>query len=344
MTGLAIIPWERVTIAPMMDITDRRFRYFMRLINPRVRLYTEMIVAHAIVKGNRDKMLKYDLSEHPVVLQLGGDDARLMTEAAAIGEQYGYDAIDINCGCPSDRVESGNFGVCLMRQPAQVAEIVRSIARAVKIPVSVKCRIGITGEESQVGLRNFAKTVFAAGAAWLTIHARTATLTGGVTGRDVPGGDKDVRTAGLSPKDNRTIPPLRYDWAYAVKEEFPHQVIEINGGIKTREDITGHLERVDRVMLGRLAHENPWFFAANPSASLIERLETLALMAEYAAEHEPANMSAARFFANMLNIFHGLPGARAARRFLCEDGRTLSPAAAIAALRKVEITHFEMHP
>ncbi len=199
------LPWERVTIAPMMDITDRRFRYFMRLINPRVRLFTEMIVAHAIVRGNRDKLLKYDTSEHPVVLQLGGDDARLMSEAATIGEQYGYDAIDINCGCPSDRVESGNFGVCLMRQPEQVAEIVRAIARAVKIPVSVKCRIGITGEESEVGLINFAKSVFNAGAAWLTIHARTATLNG------------------LSPKENRNVPPLRYDWAYAVKEEFPDQ-------------------------------------------------------------------------------------------------------------------------
>ena len=237
-----------------MDITDRRFRYFMRLINPHVRLYTEMIVCHAIVRGDRQKLLKFDASEHPVTLQLGGSDVALMAEAAKIGEDFGYDAIDVNCGCPSDRVGSGNFGACLMRQPELVAEVVAAIVRAVKIPVSVKCRIGITGEESQEKLFAFAEGIFAAGATLLTVHARTATL------------------EGLSPKENRTIPPLRYDWAFAIKKRFPGHTIEINGGIKTRAEVTAHLEKVDRVMLGRLAHEDPWFFSESPSASLAERL------------------------------------------------------------------------
>lgn len=236
------IPWDRISIAPMMDITDRRFRYFMRLINPHVRLYTEMIVCHAIVRGDRQKLLRFDASEHPVTLQLGGSDVALMAEAAKIGEEFGYDGIDVNCGCPSDRVGSGNFGACLMRQPEIVAEIVAAIAGAVKIPVSVKCRIGITGEESQEKLFAFAEGVFSAGASLLTVHARTATL------------------EGLSPKENRTIPPLHYDWAYAVKERFPLRTIEINGGIKTHAEVAMHLEKMDRVMLGRIAHEDPWFF------------------------------------------------------------------------------------
>ncbi len=327
----------------MMDITDRRFRYFMRLINPRVRLYTEMIVCHAIVRGDRQKLLRFDASEHPVTLQLGGSDAALMAEAAKIGEEFGYDAVDVNCGCPSDRVGSGNFGACLMRQPELVADIVSAICMAVKIPVSVKCRIGITGEESQEGLFSFARGIFKAGASLLTVHARTATLEGIVlrsdgpaAGRAVPGGHTEVRTAGLSPKENRTIPPLRYDWAYAVKNRFPGRTIEINGGIKTGAEIAAHLERVDRVMLGRIAHEDPWFFSPHPSASLAERLGVLQRMAEYASRHESEDITAARFFNNMLNIFHALPGARLMRRFLSEDGRALSPAAAVAKITAMQ--------
>lgn len=298
----------------MMDITDRRFRYFMRLINPRVRLYTEMVVCHAVVRGDRRKLLGFDASEHPVTLQLGGSDAALMAEAAKVGEEFGYDAIDVNCGCPSDRVGNGNFGACLMRQPELVSEIVAAITHAVKIPVSVKCRIGITGEESPEKLYAFAKGVFDAGANLLTIHARTATL------------------EGLSPKENRSIPPLRYDWAYAVKGRFPGRTIEINGGIKTHAEVAAHLEKMDRVMLGRIAHEDPWFFSENPSASLADRLAVLEQMADYAGRHESAEMTAARFFNNMLNIFHALPGAKALRRFLSEDGRALSPAAAVAKI------------
>jgi len=308
----------------------------MRLINPRVRLYTEMIVCHAIVRGDRQKLLKFDASEHPVTLQLGGSDAGLMAEAARIGEEFGYDGIDVNCGCPSDRVGNGNFGACLMRQPELVAEIVAAITRAVKIPVSVKCRIGITGEESQEKLYAFAEGVFAAGASLLTVHARTATLEGIVTRGDGAGGYTEVRTAGLSPKENRSIPPLRYDWAYAVKERFPEHTIEINGGIKTHAEVAMHLEKMDRVMLGRIAHEDPWFFSTNPSGLLAERLTILERMAEYAERHESKDMTAARFFNNMLNIFHALPGSKALRRFLSEDGRALSPAAAVAKIAAMD--------
>lgn len=308
------IPWQRVSIAPMMDITDRRFRYFIRLINPQVKLYTEMIVAHAIVRGDRQKLLAFDHSEHPVVLQLGGDDPDVVSEAAAIGEAFGYDGIDLNCGCPSDRVESGNFGVCLMRTPQQVADIVAAMRRRIRIPVSVKCRIGINGEESEAGLTSFAAAVFAAGAASLTVHARTAVL------------------GGLSPKQNREVPPLDYEMVYRLKRQFPDREMEINGGIKTREAIRSHLLNIDRVMIGRLAHEDPWFFSENPAAGISARFAVMAKMAEYASTHESSDMTAARFFANMLNIFHALPGARFARRFLCEQGRSLSPAAAIAQL------------
>jgi len=313
-----LIPWERVSVAPMMDITDRRFRYFMRLINSRVRLYTEMIVGHAIVRGDRNRLLKFDAAEHPVVLQLGGDDPKIIGAAAKIGEDFGYDGIDLNCGCPSDRVESGNFGVCLMREQPRVASIVDHMRAVCKIPVSVKCRVGITGEESEEGLIRFAETVFAAGASSLTVHARTATL------------------GGFSPKQNREIPPLDYDLVYRLKRRFPGRSIEINGGIKTLTAIRDHLKHVDRVMLGRLAHDDPFFFA-DGDTSVHARLQVLEQMAGYASRHESGEVSAAKFFHNMLNIFHGIPGARRARRYLSEEGRHLSPRSAIAGVRAIAL-------
>jgi len=312
----ALIPWEKISIAPMMDITDRRFRYFMRLINPHVKLYTEMIVAQAVTRGNRNEILRYDSAEHPVVLQLGGSDPQEMAAAAQIGEDFGYDGIDVNCGCPSDRVGNGNFGACLMRDDERVAGIVAAIVAAVKVPVSVKCRLGITGEESEEKLLSFARKIFAAGASHLTVHARTATL------------------GGLSPKENRSIPPLRYDWVYRLKSHLPQHEIEINGGIRSREDILGHLDQVDGVMLGRLAHEDPFFFYAGSAADTVGvRFGILDQMAAYAEQNEQPDVSAARFFANMLNLFHGLPGSRRIRRFLSEDGRAVSPGQAVRQLK-----------
>lgn len=316
MLPLTAEEWQRVSIAPMMEITDRRFRYFIRLLNPHVRLYTEMVVAHAIVKGDRNRLLAFDAKEHPVVLQLGGDDPLLLAEAASIAADFGYDAIDINCGCPSERVESGNFGVTLMRKNELVRQIIEKISQKVELPVSIKCRIGITGEESEEKLEKFAQDIFSAGAASLTVHARTATL------------------GGLSPKENRSIPPLRYDWVYRLKEKFPEKTIELNGGVRDTPAIREHLSRVDRVMLGRLAQENPCFFAIENLDSMGERLAILSQMAEYAAQWEKSPITAARFFTNMLNVFHGLPGSRAARRFLSEEGRTLSPASAVEKLKE----------
>ncbi|GAB4431138.1 MAG: tRNA dihydrouridine(20/20a) synthase DusA [Turneriella sp.] len=304
----AAFPWEKVSIAPMMEITDRRFRYFMRLINSRVRLYTEMIVAQAILRGDRDRLLRFDAAEHPVVLQLGGSEPSDMVAAARIGEEYGYDGIDVNCGCPSDRVGSGKFGACLMRDDDRVAEIVAALVHSVQKPVSVKCRLGITGEESEEKLHRFAEKIFAAGASRLTVHARTATL------------------GGLSPKENRSIPPLRYDWVYRLKSHLPQREIEINGGIRSKKDILNHLAHTDGVMLGRLAHEDPFFFYSGTAEdSLSARLSILGQMADYAALYEEREITAARFYQNMLNLFHGLPGSRRIRRFLSEQGRSLSP-------------------
>lgn len=329
-------PWDKISIAPMMDITDRRFRFFMRLINARVKLYTEMIVAQAIVLGgvsgrtpigvraHRERLLKFDESEHPVVLQLGGDDAHMIAEAGTIGEDFGYDMLDVNCGCPSERVENGNFGVCLMRTPERVADIVAALRARVKIPVSVKCRLGITGEESEEKLIQFIETVTQAGAASVTVHARTASL------------------GGFSPKQNREIPPLDYEIVYRLKNKFPQLPIEINGGIRTHAAIVHHLARVDRVMIGRPAHEDPLFFSERSEVpSFGYRVAIMERMAEYAARYEKPDLSAARFFATMLNVWHGVPGARAVRRFLSEEGRTLSPATAVAALKNSLATHAE---
>lgn len=311
----AVVPWKKVSIAPMMEITDRRFRYFMRLINPHVRLYTEMIAAQAIIRGKRHRLLQFDNTEHPVVLQLGGSDPEEMAEAAHIGQEFGYDGIDVNCGCPSDRVGSGNFGACLMRDDARVADIVARIVGSVRIPVSVKCRLGITGEESEEKLLHFAQRIFAAGACRLTVHARTATL------------------GGLTPKENRSIPVLRYDWVYRLKSHLSWCAIEINGGIRSKQEILDHLLYTDGVMLGRLAYEDPFFFYAGTGGdSLAVRLQILEQMAEYAAQNEEPGVTAARFFSNMLNLFHGLPGSRRIRRFLSEQGRRLSPAQAYRQL------------
>ncbi|MBV6494084.1 MAG: tRNA-dihydrouridine(20/20a) synthase [Turneriella sp.] len=308
----------------MMEITDWRFRYFMRLINRDVRLYTEMVVAHAIVRGDYKRLLKFDTSEHPVVLQLGGNNAQILSEAAKLGEDFGYDAIDLNCGCPSGRVESGEFGVTLMREEELVAEIISRMHSRLKIPVSVKCRIGITGEESEEKLIRFVKKVKDAGASRVTIHARTATL-GGVARK----GNANINIQGLSPKENREIPPLNYNLVYRVKKLFPNFSIEINGGVKTKDAIESHLQNVDRVMLGRLAHENPFFF----SDGRLSRKEILEAVASFAEANGNGGISAARFFTNMLNLFHSLPGARKIRRFLSEEGRHLSP---IEAIRKLQ--------
>ena len=227
------------SVAPMMDWTDRRCRAFHRLMTRRARLYTEMVTADAIVFGPRERLIGFDPCEHPVALQLGGSDPARLVEAARIGADFGYDEINLNCGCPSDRVQSGRFGACLMREPDVVAECVSAMNGAVPVPVTVKCRIGVDDQEPRDSLFAFAAAVREAGAAALIVHARKAWL------------------EGLSPKENRTIPPLDYPLVYEIKRAYPDWPIVLNGGIADLAEAKRHLAHVDGVMLGRAAYQNP---------------------------------------------------------------------------------------
>src|SRR5580693_1413686 len=227
---------HRFSVAPMMDWTDRHCRVFHRLMSRRTRLYTEMLTTPAIIHGDRARLLGFDASEHPLALQLGGSDPADLATAAKIGEDFGYDEINLNVGCPSDRVKDGRFGACLMAEPKLVASCVDSMKRAVKIPVTVKCRIGIDDQDPEISLDRLARTVVAAGSDALIVHARKAWLNG------------------LSPKENRDIPPLDYDRVYRLKRANPALAVAINGGIASLADAAGHLRHVDGVMMGRAAY------------------------------------------------------------------------------------------
>src|ERR1700688_1492125 len=231
---------SRFSIAPMMDWTDRPCRVFHRLMTRRARLYTEMLTTGAIIHGDRRRLLGFDASEHPVALQLGGSDPRDLATCAKIGEDFGYDEINLNVGCPSDRVKDGRFGACLMAEPKLVAEGVAAMKRAVNIPVTVKCRIGIDDQDPETALDELARGVVAAGADALIVHARKAWL------------------SGLSPKENRDIPPLDYDRVYRLKQAMPSVPVIINGGIASLTEAKAHLAYVDGVMLGRAAYQEPW--------------------------------------------------------------------------------------
>src|ERR1700722_9680079 len=231
---------HRFSVAPMMDWTDRHCRMFHRLMTRRARLYTEMLTTGAILHGDRQRLLGFDPSEHPVALQLGGSDPRDLSIAAKIGEDFGYDEININVGCPSDRVKDGRFGACLMAEPSLVAEGVAAMKRAVRIPVTVKCRIGIDDQDPEAALDTLARAVVTAGADVLIVHARKAWLNG------------------LSPKENREIPPLDYDRVYRLKRAHPRLPVILNGGIGSVEAALGHLHHVDGVMMGRVAYQEPW--------------------------------------------------------------------------------------
>ncbi len=232
-----------VSIAPMMDCTDRFYRYFMRKLTRHTLLWTEMITADAVIHGDRERLLGFDEVEHPVVMQLGGSEPFKLIEAASICEDWGYDEINLNVGCPSDRVSQGRFGACLMAEPALVAECVGAMRAKVKIPVSVKHRVGIDNLDRYEDMLRFVEIVEASGCDRFTVHARCAWL------------------KGLSPKDNRNIPPLRHEDVYRLKREHPELVIETNGGVKTLDEIETHLKHVDGVMLGRAAYDDPYLFA-----------------------------------------------------------------------------------
>ncbi len=232
-----------LSIAPMMDRSDRHFRFFMRQITRHTLLYTEMITSPAIIHGDRQKLLGFSETESPLVLQLGGDNPLDLAECARIAEDFGYNEINLNVGCPSDRVQNGNFGACLMAKPELVAKITEAIQKAVNLPVSVKHRIGVDDLDSYSHLANFVRIVSSTGVKYFTIHARKAWL------------------QGLSPKENRTVPPLRYHDVYRLKQDFPHLDIEINGGITNIPQVQEHLKEVDAVMIGRAAYDNPFLFA-----------------------------------------------------------------------------------
>jgi tRNA-dihydrouridine synthase A len=285
----------RLCVAPMMDWTDRHCRYFLRQVSSRARLYTEMITTGALIHGDVERHLAFSKEEHPVAVQLGGSDPEDLRICARIAEQYGYDEINLNIGCPSERVQKGAFGACLMAEPQLVAECVSAIRNEVGIPVTVKHRIGIDNVEAYDFVCDFVATVAKAGCSTFIVHARNAVL------------------KGLSPKENREIPPLKYDYVYRLKAEFPQLEIVINGGITTWADITSHLAYVDGAMLGRAAYHNPWLLA-DPGKS---RPQIVRAMYEYAK-----NVDSVRHVArHMLGLYHGHRKARLWRRVLSDSAR-----------------------
>ncbi len=303
----------------MMDWTDRHCRVFHRMMTRRARLYTEMITTGAVIHGDRQRLLGFDESEHPVALQLGGSDTRDLVMAAKIGEDFGYDEINLNVGCPSDRVKDGRFGACLMAEPQLVAACVEAMKREVKIPVTVKCRIGIDDQDPEIALDRLARGVVAAGADALIVHARKAWLNG------------------LSPRENRDIPPLDYDRVYRLKAALPDVPIIINGGIGSLSEAKRHLEHVDGVMLGRAAYQEPWrllaadselFGEASPHATMKDVFEAMMPYIEDELSRGTRLHSIARHF---VGAFHGVPGARAFRRHLAENG--VKPNAGVNVLR-----------
>src|ERR1700731_3679598 len=310
---------RRFAVAPLMDWTDRHCRVFHRLLTRRARLYTEMLTTGAIMRGDRKRLLGFDESEHPVALQLGGSEARDLATSAKIGEDFGYDEINLNVGCPSDRVKEGRFGACLMAEPELVAAGVSAMKRAVNIPVTVKCRIGIDDQDPEAALDELARGVVAAGADALIVHARKAWLNG------------------LSPKENRDIPPLDYARVYRLKAAMPDVPIIINGGIASLSEARAHLEHVDGVMLGRAAYQEPWrlltvdpelFGEAAPHAGMKDVFEAMAPYIERELAQGVRLHSITRHF---VGAFHGVPGARAFRRHLAENG--VKPGAGVNVLR-----------
>jgi len=302
---------RRVCVAPMMDYTDRHCRYFLRLLSPGALLYTEMVTAPAIVRGDADRLLTFDAAEHPVALQLGGSDPIELAKAARIGAAYGYDEINLNCGCPSDRVRSGRFGACLMGEPQLVAECVTAMREAVTVPVTVKCRIGIDpmpagATDEYAMLTGFISTVAASGCDVFVVHARRAILDG------------------LSPKENREIPPLRYEVVRRLREEFPELTFVLNGGVKTADDVAAHLSHFHGVMLGREAYHNPYLLAllhqriVAPQWELPERDEVIEQFAEYARARVSEGYRLRNMVRHIQGLYAGRPNVRSWRRFLSE--------------------------
>lgn len=303
----AAIPAEqlRLSVAPMMDWTDSHCRVFHRLLAPHARLYSEMVHANAVIHGDRARLLMLDPVEHPVALQLGGSEPVLLAQAARIGAEHGFDEINLNCGCPSDRVQAGRFGACLMREPALVAESVAAMIAAVpEVPITVKCRLGVDDDHEWDHFLRFIDSIAEAGCRMFVVHARNAWL------------------KGLSPKENREVPPLRYDWAYQLKRERPDLQIIVNGGIADAAEATAHLDHVDGAMLGRAAYHTPYLLhqldAAWFGGPLRSRAALLRAYRPYVEAQLARGALLKHITRHLLGLFSGQPGGRAFRQILSE--------------------------
>lgn len=318
-------PW-RLCVAPMLDWTDRHCRFFHRLLTRRTLLYTEMVNAGGILYGGTERHLRFNPEEHPVALQLGGSEPDRLAQAARLGQQWGYDEINLNCGCPSERVQRGAFGACLMAEPQLVADCVKAMRDVVDVPVTVKHRIGIDRQESYAFVRDFVGAVAEAGCRVFIVHARNAWL------------------KGLSPKENREVPPLRHEVVYQLKRDFPHLSIVLNGGVTTHAQVAAHLQQVDGVMLGRQAYHQPWlmadwdarFFGAAPQSLTPDEVEDalVAYMTREAAAHGTPWYAVAR---HMLGLHHGRRGARLWRQVWSDHKLKHLPAAEVAALARAHL-------
>ncbi len=295
----------RLSVAPMMDWTDSHCRVFHRVLAPHARLYSEMVHANAVIHGDRVRLLTMDACEHPVALQLGGSEPALLAQAARIAADWGYDEVNLNCGCPSDRVQAGRFGACLMREPQLVADAVAAMIAAVPdMPITVKCRLGVDDDHEWARFAHFIDTVAQAGCRMFVVHARNAWL------------------KGLSPKENREVPPLRYDWAYRLKRERPELQVLVNGGIADAEEATAHLQHVDGAMLGRAAYHTPyllhqldvrWFGGVQQS-----RAALLRAYRPYVEAQLSKGVFLKHITRHLLGLFSGQPGGRAFRQILSE--------------------------
>lgn len=309
----------------MMDWSDRHCRFFFRQLAPRAVVYTEMITTGALVHGDVDRHLRFDGAEHPVALQLGGSDPEALAHCARLGEQYGYDEINLNCGCPSERVQHGAFGACLMAEPQLVADCVRAMCEAVAVPVTVKHRLGIDSMESYDFVCNFVAALAAAGCETFVVHARNAVL------------------KGLSPKANREVPPLKYQYVHRLKHDFPEACIVVNGGLDTLERIDEQLQRIDGVMLGRAAYHDPYVLALADAhlfgSTALTREAVVERMHRYAVTEAARGTPLRAIARHMLGLYHGQPNARAWRRTL-SDARLLAvndPALLLDAIPGPEI-------
>ena len=299
-------PERRLCVAPMMDWTDRHCRYFHRLLAPSAWLYTEMVTTGAILHGDRERLLGFNKEEHPLALQLGGSDPADLARCAKIAEHRGYDEVNLNVGCPSDRVQRGRFGACLMLEPLLVKDCLAAMKDAVDIPVTIKTRLGVDDHYSYACFRDFVGTVMGAGSNVLLAHARKALL------------------AGLSPKENREVPPLHHDWVYRLKREMPGLSVVINGGVDSVSSSQEHLKHVDGVMLGRAAYHSPWVLAECQQALLGQgapqrREDVITRLTEYLERQRSRGMPVKSITRHLLGLFQGQPGARKWRRYLSEN-------------------------